>query len=81
MAWKKDGDVVESCCRAAPDAVQCRVACVSDEDNGVVFGSSDLLFRSGFSAFLPLPFPFSLLSLGSGAQCMATKWRRAMDDR
>jgi len=54
---------------------------VSDEDDGVVFGSGDLLFRSGFSAFLPLPFPFSLLSLGSGARCMATKWRRAMDDR
>ena len=26
-------------------------------------------------------FPFSLLSLGSGAQRMATKWWQVMDDR
>ena len=62
-------------------AVQCHVARASDEYDGVIFGFGDLLFRSSFGAFLPLPFPFSLLSLGLGAQCMATKWRRAMDDR
>ena len=76
-----DGDAVSIRGCVAPVAVQCRVARASEEDDGVVFGSGDLLFRSGFSAFLPLPFPFSLLSLGLGAQCMATKWRRAMDDR
>ena len=61
------GDAVSIHGSVAPVAVQCSVARVSDEDDSVVFGSGDLLFHSGFGAFLPLPFPFSLLSLGSGA--------------
>ena len=60
-------------------AVQCSVACVSDEDDGVVFGSDDLLLRGGFGVFSPsLFFPFSPFSLGSDVLWTATKRWRAM---
>ena len=63
----------------APKAVQCSVARVSDEDDGVVFGSDDLLPHGGFGIFLPSPFfPFSPFSLGSDVLWTATRWRRAM---
>ena len=45
-----------------------------DDNDGVVFGSDDLLPHSGFGVFSNPPpfFPFSLFSLGLGAQWMAT---------
>ena len=46
------GDAVSIHGSVAPVAVQCSVARVSDEDDSVVFGSGDLLFCSGFGAFL-----------------------------
>ena len=45
---------------------------VRDDNVGIVFGSDDLLPHSGFGVFLPPFFPFSLFSLGLGAQWMAT---------
>ena len=58
----------------APEAVQCSVARVSDEDDGAIFGTDDLLPRGGFGIFLPSPFfPFSPFSLGSDALWTATR--------
>ena len=74
-----DGDAVVSRDSVAPEAVQCSIARVSDEDDDGVFGSDDLLPHGGFGVFLPFPFfPFSPFSLGSDALWTATRWRRAI---
>ena len=59
-------------------AVQCRVAHASDEDDGVVFGSGDLLFCSGFGAFLLSFLP--LLPPLSWFQCAAYGHQKATGD-
>ena len=62
----------------APEAVQCSVAHVSDEDDDVVFGSDNLLPHGGFGIFLPCPFfPFSLGSdaLWTATRVAAGRWR------